>query len=117
MDELAARTCRPIPEGTPRLPPDVTRALLAQLGPGWTVVGDRLRRTYRFTNFATAVGFVNQVGAIADADDHHPDVALSWGRVAVELWTHTVGGLSESDFIVAAKLERAFAGAAGAKPV
>jgi len=112
MDELAARTCRPIPEGTPRLPPDVTRALLAQLGHGWTVVGDRLRKTFRFTSFATAVGFVNQVGAIADADDHHPDVALSWGRVAIELWTHTVGGLSESDFIVAAKLEQAHAGAA-----
>ncbi|MBE7449337.1 MAG: 4a-hydroxytetrahydrobiopterin dehydratase [Kofleriaceae bacterium] len=107
LAELAARTCRPIPTGTPRLPGDAWRALLARLGPGWTVVGDRLRKTFPFPSFGSALAFVNQVGVIADDQDHHPDVHLAWGKAAIELWTHTVGGLSESDFIVAARIERA----------
>jgi 4a-hydroxytetrahydrobiopterin dehydratase len=107
LAELAARSCRPIPAGTPRLPPAETRALLAELGSGWHVIGDRLRKRFTFADFAGAVAFVNRVGTIADAEDHHPDVALGWGRADVELWTHTVGGLSESDFIVAAKIEQA----------
>jgi len=107
MEELADRRCRPIPAGTPALPDDQARALCARLGEGWSVAGDRLRKTFRFADFASALAFVNQVGVIADGDDHHPDVHLSWGRAEIELWTHTVGGLSESDFIVAAKIERA----------
>lgn len=108
LAELASRSCRPIPDGTPRLSPGETLALLAELGNGWTVVGDRLRRHYAFPSFAAALAFVNRVGAIADACDHHPDVLLGWGKAAIELWTHTVGGLSVSDFIVAARLEQAF---------
>ena len=107
MDDLAARRCQPIPAGTPPLSEARVAELLAQLGDGWAAEAGRLRKTYGFPDFATALQFVNQVGAIADADDHHPDVHLGWGKVVIELWTHTVGGLSDSDFIVAAKIERA----------
>jgi 4a-hydroxytetrahydrobiopterin dehydratase len=113
LDTLAARTSRPLPEGTPRLSPEETRALLAELGAGWSVEGDRLRKTYTFSSFATALAFVNRVGAIADEQDHHPDVHLSWGKAAIELWTHTVGGLSENDFITAAHVEKAHREPAG----
>jgi len=81
--------------------------LLAELGNGWTVLDNRLRKAYTFTDFAGALAFVNKVGAIAEAEDHHPDVMLSWGRVVIELWTHSVKGLSENDFICAAKFDQA----------
>ena len=88
------------------------RAILwADVRPGaygrrrWTIsAGPRLGKTWKFPDFATALAFVNRIGAIADAEDHHPDVALSWGRVAVELWSHAAGGLTENDFIVAATI-------------
>lgn len=82
-------------------------ALLGQLD-GWTVsAGPRLSKQWKFPDFATALAFVNRIGAIADAEDHHPDVALAWGRVGLELWTHAAGGLTENDFIVAAKIDEA----------
>jgi 4a-hydroxytetrahydrobiopterin dehydratase len=107
LHELAARTCRPLPEGTPALGDDESRALLTQLGAGWAVAGNRLRREYGFSSFATARAFVTRIGAIADEQDHHPDVHLSWGKAVIELWTHTVGGLSENDFITAARFDTA----------
>jgi 4a-hydroxytetrahydrobiopterin dehydratase len=91
----------------PALPAAEANALLGELD-GWTIAdGPRLTKTWKFPDFATALAFVNQIGAIADAEDHHPDVALSWGRVGVELWTHAAGGLTENDFIVAAKIDAA----------
>ena len=107
MTALHDRTCRPLPTGTPALSADDTARLLAELGNGWTVLENRLRKAYSFPSFAAGLAFVNKVGPIADAEDHHPDVMLSWGRVVIELWTHTVGGLSENDFICAAKFDRA----------
>ncbi|HVK71893.1 MAG TPA: 4a-hydroxytetrahydrobiopterin dehydratase [Kofleriaceae bacterium] len=109
MDELALRHCTPYPPGPRRLSAAEAAALLAELGHGWTVDGERLRRSYELADFAAALGFVNELGAIAERENHHPDVLLGWGKVAIELWTHDVGGLSENDFIVAAKIERAFA--------
>lgn len=109
MTALADRTCRPIPASAGRLSADAVVALLAELGEPWRVTGDRLRRTYAVADFAAAVALVAAIGAIADAQDHHPDLTVSWGKVGLELWTHTVGGLSESDFIVAARVDRAFA--------
>ena len=105
--DLADRTCRPLPEGTPALSADDTARLLEELGGGWAVFENRLRKQYAFPSFATALAFVNKVGAIADEQDHHPDVMLSYGRAVVELWTHTVKGLSENDFICAARFDRA----------
>jgi 4a-hydroxytetrahydrobiopterin dehydratase len=101
---LAARRCRPLPAGTPALADADCTAFLALL-PGWKVAAGRLRREYRFPDFAKALAFVNAAGAQAEAEDHHPDIALSWGKVGVELWTHSVNGLSENDFILAAKIE------------
>lgn len=85
---------------------------LAQIGEGWELaeVSPRvtgLRKTYRFKDFAEALAFVNRVGAIAEEQGHHPDVALAWGRVTVAVWTHKIKGLTESDFIFAAKCDRA----------
>jgi 4a-hydroxytetrahydrobiopterin dehydratase len=77
-----------------------------RLGPGWSVVrGRKLRATFAFADFASALDFVNEVGALAESQWHHPDLELAWGRVAVELSTHDVGGLSERDFLLAAKID------------
>jgi len=106
MTALADRTCRPIPASAGRLSADAVVGYLAELGAPWQVGGDRLRREYKLADFAAAVIAVQAIGALADAQDHHPDLAVSYGKVVVELWTHTVDGLSESDFIVAAKIDR-----------
>lgn len=109
MLALADRTCHPRSAAAGRLSADAVIALVAELGAPWRVVGDRLRRTYRVGDFAAAIRLARAIGAIADAEDHHPELTLAWGRVTIELWTHTVDGLSESDFIVAAKVDRAAA--------
>jgi 4a-hydroxytetrahydrobiopterin dehydratase len=69
-----------------------------------------LERTYTFKNFAEAMAFANRVGDIAEAEGHHPDLHVSWGRCRVEVWTHKIGGLTESDFYFAAKADRALGG-------
>ena len=108
-DALTSRSCVPCRRGTPRLTPEQIAALLPQLD-GWTVEDQRkLTKAYRFRDFATALAFVNRVGEVAEAEGHHPDLYLSWGKVGVELLTHAIGGLSENDFILAAKLDRALA--------
>jgi 4a-hydroxytetrahydrobiopterin dehydratase len=72
------------------------------------VVEDKkLQKTYTFPDFAQALAFVNRAGAVAEVEGHHPDVYLTWGKVGVEIWTHAIGGLSENDFILAAKLDEA----------
>lgn len=92
----------------PRLADDACTRLLGQLD-GWSITaGPRLSGKWKFADFATALAFVNRIGALADAEDHHPDVTLGWGRVGVELWTHVVDGLTENDFILAAKMDDAY---------
>jgi 4a-hydroxytetrahydrobiopterin dehydratase len=81
-------------------------ALLAELGHGWNVVdGHHLEKEFRFGNFVEALGFVNRLGGLAEEQAHHPDLHLAWGRVRVEIWTHKIDGLTESDFVWAAKAE------------
>lgn len=94
------------------MPPLHGAALLVlhhQLGgdaSGWRIVEEHhLEKEYRFRDFAEALAFVNRVGALADAEDHHPDLFLAWGRVRITIWTHTIDGLTESDFVFAAKCE------------
>jgi 4a-hydroxytetrahydrobiopterin dehydratase len=117
MSGLADRHCAPLPDGTPALTPDERSSLMAQLDPGWEVQeGKRIRRAFRFVDFASALAFVVKVGQMSDAEDHHPDITLSWGRASVELWTHTVGGLSDNDFIHAAKTDEIAKSSAGLKP-
>jgi 4a-hydroxytetrahydrobiopterin dehydratase len=98
----------------PPLTHEQITSLLPQLD-GWSVEDDRkLVKIYRFPDFAAGLAFVNRAGAIAEAEGHHPDLHLAWGRVRVDLLTHVIGGLTDNDFILAAKLDQAFAGAAGA---
>lgn len=78
----------------------------SQLSKGWKVIdGKKLQREFIFKDFVATMGFVNQVALIAQAEDHHPDMQVSYSKVIVELWTHAVGGLSENDFILAAKID------------
>ena len=80
--------------------------MLAQLA-GWQVVDEHhLSKTYRFSDFRTALDFVNRVGAVAEEQGHHPDILLAWGKAEVTIHTHKIDGLTESDFILAAKLDR-----------
>jgi len=105
VSKLSQKRCVPCREGTPPLDDEACSKLLPQLD-GWSMIaGPRLTRQWKFPDFATALAFVNRVGVVADAEDHHPDVALAWGRVGVELWTHAAGGLTENDFILAAKID------------
>jgi 4a-hydroxytetrahydrobiopterin dehydratase len=110
-DDLAAAPIRPVAKGTPALAPAEAESLLAILGVGWQIVdGKRLRKEYRFPDFTTALAFVNQVGNLADQVEHHPDIELSWGKAAIDIWTHTVGGLHTIDFVFAARCEHLLVG-------
>jgi 4a-hydroxytetrahydrobiopterin dehydratase len=105
--DFASRRCVPCHAGTPRLTPAEVRAALSSL-PGWEAGEEftRLHRHHRFADFAAAMRFVNALAAVAEAEGHHPDFTVrSWNLVDVTLWTHAIGGLSENDLIVAAKLD------------
>ncbi len=105
---LAERTCIPCRGGVPPLGAAEIGPLLAQID-DWTVVeGHHLEKRYRVKNFALALDLVNRIGAIAEEQNHHPDLSLAWGRVGVQIWTHKINGLTESDFVFAAKCDRAF---------
>ncbi len=110
--DLAGRTCVPCTGGVPPLSGPALEELLARLGPnGWRVnAGHHLEKQYRFPDFASALAFVNRVGAIAEQQGHHPDLELGWGRVAIRIFTHAIDGLTESDFILAARADAALAG-------
>ncbi len=85
------------------------RALLKQLGRGWRLNGHgHLVRRYTFKDFAQALAFANKVGAVAEAEGHHPDLYVGWGKCKIEIWSHKVGGLTQSDFVLAAKADRKF---------
>ena len=103
---LAAKAFIPTKKGTPPLKGQALRELQSQLGNDWKVVDEHhLEKTYSFPDFRTALAFTNRVGAVAEELNHHPDIALGWGKVGLTLWTHTIDGLSESDFVWAAKVE------------
>ena len=105
--ELAQRECVPCRGGVPPLERPRIVELLAQLD-GWTVEQEyHLTRTIKLPDFAAALELTNQIGAIAEQQNHHPDIHLAWGRVGVEVWTHKIKGLTESDFIFAAKVDEA----------
>ena len=103
-DDLRARSCEPCHAGTPKLGADEI-AKLALHVPVWSAAGERLKRTFVFHDFADAMRFVNKMAAVAEAEQHHPDFAVHYREVAVTIWTHAVGGLSENDFILAAKID------------
>lgn len=104
--ELANKKCRPCSEGTPPLKGDALENFQQQLGDHWKLIDEHhLEKEYSFKNFKEALDFTNRVGAIAEQEGHHPDIFLGWGKVKLDLWTHDIGGLSENDFILAAKAD------------
>jgi 4a-hydroxytetrahydrobiopterin dehydratase len=106
MTELAAKTCVPCRGGVPALKGKELSELQKQV-PGWQVVNEHhLMRKFTFPDFRQALSFVNRVGEVAEQQGHHPDILLAWGRVEITLWTHKIDGLTESDFIMAAKIDR-----------
>jgi 4a-hydroxytetrahydrobiopterin dehydratase len=105
MAELASKTCIPCKGGTPPLEGKEIEDLRRQI-PEWEVVEEHhLRRVFRFKNFREAWGFVNKVGELAEQQGHHPDISFGWGYAEVTVWTHKINGLTESDFIFAAKVD------------
>lgn len=92
-------------EGAPALDAG-TRIVLAMEVPSWRVVDEHhLEKSFAFADFATALAFVNRVGAVAEEENHHPDITVGWGKATVTTWTHSAGGLSENDFVLAAKID------------
>jgi 4a-hydroxytetrahydrobiopterin dehydratase len=104
--ELARMECVPCKGGVPPLQGADLDIWTLRLGGGWQVVEQHhLAKEFRFKDFRQALGFTNQVGELAEQVNHHPDLCLAWGKVLVSLWTHKIGGLSETDFIFAAKVD------------
>lgn len=103
--DLTQKTCVPCAEGEPALPEDRARELARDV-PGWTLVpGEpKLQREFTFPDFVKAMKFVSTVADIAEKEGHHPDIHIHYDQVTLVLWTHAIGGLSENDFIVAAKI-------------
>jgi 4a-hydroxytetrahydrobiopterin dehydratase len=106
LEDLAAKSCVPCRGGVPRLEGDEVARLAGRVA-GWEVVGDHhLRRRYEFANFRRALEFVNRVGQVSEREGHHPDVTFGWGHCELTIYTHAVDGLTESDFILAAKIDK-----------
>ena len=106
---LAEKQCIPCKGGVPPLTADEIAKYLP-LVDGWDVIENkRLKKTFKFRDFAAALVFVDRVGAMAEQQKHHPDLSLAWGKVAVEIWTHKIDGLTESDFVFAAKCDALYA--------
>jgi 4a-hydroxytetrahydrobiopterin dehydratase len=106
MAELAEKTCVPCRGGVPPLTADQIRPLQAQVKDWDVIENHHLERAFPFPDFRKALEFVDKVGAIAEEQGHHPDIYLAWGKARVTIWTHKIDGLTESDFILAAKIDR-----------
>jgi 4a-hydroxytetrahydrobiopterin dehydratase len=106
--ELTRKTCVPCEGGVPKLTPEEAHAHLASV-PGWALTADgrRIRREWTVKKFTDAMSFFNAVAAVAEGEGHHPDLHLvGYRHVAIEIWTHAIDGLSENDFILAAKIDQ-----------
>lgn len=106
MSNLASRECIPCRGGVPPLKGEEISKLSSEL-PDWEVVNEHhLKKNYKFEDFREALVFVDRVGELAEEQGHHPDICFGWGWAEITIWTHKIGGLSESDFIVAAKIDQ-----------
>lgn len=112
MSDLATRRCVACEGGMPRLSPEGVTQLLTEV-PGWTLTdgGKAVERTFTFENYWQTMAFVNAVAWIAHTEDHHPDMSVHWGKCVVKYWTHAVDGLTDNDFICAAKVNGLLPGA------
>jgi len=107
MNELAEKECVPCKGGVPPLKGHELENLSRKLGGGWKVVNEHhLEKELKFKNFREALDFTNKVGELAEQIQHHPDIYLTWGQVKLTLWTHKIDGLTESDFVFAAKVNQ-----------
>jgi 4a-hydroxytetrahydrobiopterin dehydratase len=106
MSDLASRQCVPCRGGVPPMEGQQIQEFVSQLG-GWEVIEDHhLKKVYEFKNFRETLDFVVRVGELAEQQGHHPDICFGWGKAEVAIWTHKINGLTESDFVLAAKLDR-----------
>ncbi len=107
MSELSKKRCVPCEGGIPALNPDEARALMRKLADGWALneAATEIRRDFKFRNYYETMAFVNAVAYMAHQEDHHPDLEVGWGHCLVRYSTHAVRGLSENDFICAAKVD------------
>ena len=109
LSELAQNECVPCKGGVPPLKGEKLTGLHNELGNDWNLVDEHhLTKEYSFDGYAPAVAFTNAVADIAENQDHHPDILLTWGKVGVTIWTHKIDGLTKSDFVFAAKVEEAY---------
>ena len=107
MSVLAQKTCIPCRGGVPPLKGEELDALQEKLGNGWQIINEHhLEKEYIFADFRQALDFTVEVGEVAENQDHHPDIYLAWGKVKLTIWTHKIDGLTESDFILAAKADQ-----------
>ena len=105
MVDLASRRCVPCRGGVPPMRGAEIAEFLTELE-GWEVLEEHhLRKSYKFADFRDALEFVNRIGALAESEGHHPDISFGWGYADISIWTHKIDGLSESDFILAAKID------------
>ena len=107
MSVLAQETCIPCRSGVPPLKGEELDALKEKLGNGWQIINEHhLEKEYIFADFRQALDFTVKVGEVAENQGHHPDIYLAWGKVKLAIWTHKIDGLTESDFILAAKADQ-----------
>jgi len=107
MVALAEQECVPCKGGVPPLKGQDLAKLAGELDNGWRVINEHhLEKEFTFKNFRDALAFTNRVGELAEAQGHHPDIYLAWGKVKLTVWTHKVDGLTQSDFVLAAKADR-----------
>ena len=107
MSELAQKTCIPCKGGVPPLKGEELKTLLEKLGNSWNLIeAHHLEKEYLFNNIREGLDFTIKVGELAENQGHHPDIYLAWGKVRLTVWTHKIDGLTESDFIFAAKADQ-----------
>lgn len=109
MNDLASKKCVPCESGTPPLTKEEFTPFLKQLKLEWEVLEEKkIRHEFKFKDFVEAMKFVNKVADLAESENHHPNIHIYYSRVVIDLTTHNIGGLSENDFILAAKIEQVY---------
>jgi len=106
LNKLTNRVCVPCQGGIPPLKGKKLKTLQNQLGNDWNVIDEHhLEKEWKLNDFQTALDITNRIGSLAEEQGHHPDIYLTWGKVGIKLWTHKIDGLTDSDFILAAKID------------
>jgi len=105
---LADRSCVPCKGGVPPLTEEEIKPLQKEVSHWDVIENHHIEREFRFSNFKQALDYTNRIGEISETEGHHPDIYLAWGKVEAKIWTHKINGLTESDFILAAKFDKAY---------